>query len=80
MNRTLEQLLNLITGISLLSVLKIILILFLLFYVVFAWVILRQEKFMSQVVEAPISPILALLAAIHFWASIGLFILALFVL
>lgn len=77
---TIEEILSLITGISPFSIIKIFLILFLLFYICFAWVVLRQEKFMSQVVEAPISPILALLAKIHFWASVALFILALVVL
>lgn len=76
----LDEILSFIGGISAFSVLKFFLILFLLAYVVFAWVALRQEKFMSQVVEVPISPLLALLAQIHFWASVSLFILTLFVL
>ena len=76
----LDQILNFITNISLLSVLKIFLLIFLLFYICFAWVILRQEKFMSQVVEVPISSILTLLVNLHFLASIGIFILGLFIL
>jgi len=76
----LEEIFNLLANISLLSVLKIFLILFLLFYIVLAWVVLRQEKFMNQVVEVPISPLLTLLANVHFWASLALFIFALFVL
>lgn len=76
----LNEILKLIAGISSFSILKIFLILSLLAYVVFAWVVLRQERFMSQVVEVSISPLLALLTRIHFWLSVGLFILALFVL
>ena len=76
----LDQILNFITNISFLSVLKIFLLIFLLFYICFAWVILRQEKFMAQVIEVPISSILTVLVNIHFWASIGLFIFGLFVL
>ena len=75
-----DEVLDFITNITPLSVLKIFLILFLLFYAVFAWVVLRQEKFMSRVVEVPISPFLTILAQLHFWASFALFTLALFVL
>ena len=75
-----EKFLDLILKISPFLILKIFFLLILFFYTCFAWVVLRQEKFMSQVVEVPISPILSLLAAIHFWAAVGLFILALFIL
>ncbi|MBL7150821.1 hypothetical protein ISS86_02735 [Candidatus Microgenomates bacterium] len=77
---TLDEILDFITNITPLSVLKTFLILSLLFYVVFTWVVLRQEKFMSRVVEVPISPFLTILAHFHFWASLALFIAALFVL
>ena len=77
---TLDEILDFITNITPLSVLKTFLILSLFFYVVFAWVVLRQEKFMSRVVEVPISPFLTISAHFHFWVSLALFIAALFVL
>ena len=75
-----NEFLDLISKISPLFIIKLFLLVALFSYVLFAWVVLRQEKFMSQVVEVPISPVLTLLVAVHFWAAVGLFILALFIL
>lgn len=80
MKMSFEDFLNLISGVTPLLILKIFLVSLILFYVVFAWVVLRQERSMTQVIEVPISPLLTLLAMIHFWAAVGLFVLALFVL
>lgn len=77
---SLEDFFNLISTISPFLIIKIFLLLFLFFYIGFAFVVFSQEKFMSRVVEVPISPILAFLTQIHLFSAIGLFILALIIL
>lgn len=48
-------------------------------YIIFAAVLLRQVQIMNKVVTlATFSPILTLIAFMHLFASIGLFIFALF--
>ncbi len=48
-------------------------------YLIFAAVIVRQERLMSKVVEIPFSPILRTIALIHLFAAIGALVLTLFV-
>jgi len=45
-------------------------------YVVFAFVIVRQEQLMAHVLEEEFEPVLRLVSVIHFIASIAVFILA----
>ena len=59
---------------------KIILLILIAFYILFAAVIVRQEELMSRVVEIPFSPLLRIVAIIHFVASLAIFVLALLLL
>ena len=45
-------------------------------YIVFAFVILRQEQLMAQVLKEAFEPVLRLASVLHFIAAIALFILA----
>ena len=49
-------------------------------YIIFAAIIVRQEQLMSKVVEIPFSPVLRMVALIHFIASLVVFFLALILL
>jgi len=49
-------------------------------YIVFAFVIVRQEQLMAKVLEAQSEKILSLLTWLHLGASLVVFILALFIL
>ncbi len=49
-------------------------------YIVFAFVILRQEQLMSRVLEEAFEPALRLASVIHFIASVAIFILAIILL
>ena len=57
---------------------NLFLLTFIFFYLIFAFITLRQTQLMSQILNLlNFSPFLKLVAAIHFLASIALFILAL---
>jgi len=49
-------------------------------YIVFAFVIVRQEQLMSKVIEAESEKILSVLAWLHFGVSVVVFFLALLIL
>jgi len=49
-------------------------------YGVFAAIIVRQEQLMATVLEESFEPVLRTLVIVHFAASVGLFLLALFLL
>ncbi len=46
-------------------------------YVVFAFVIVRQEQLMANVLEESFEPVLRLVCMLHLFAAIGMFPLAL---
>lgn len=49
-------------------------------YIVFAFVIVRQEQLMAHVLEESFEPVLRLVSLLHFIASIAVFAIAIFVL
>ena len=49
-------------------------------YIVFAFVILRQEQLMARVLEETFEPVLRLVSVIHFIASLVVFLLAIILL
>ncbi len=60
--------------------LKLMTLLGIAIYIVFAAVMVRQEKLMADVLEEGFEPFLKLLTFIHLGASIAVFILALIIL
>ncbi len=56
--------------------LKIGVIIGLTLYAAFAWIIVRQEMLMANVLEEGFEPILRMLALIHLVASVGVIFLA----
>lgn len=65
-----------ITGIIFL-VTKALIVFGLGLYIVFAFVILRQEQLMAQVLKEDFEPVLRLVSVLHLIASIGVFFMAL---
>ena len=61
-------------------ILKVITLLGIAVYVVFAGVMVRQERLMADVLEEGFEPILRILTYIHLIASIGVFLLAVVIL
>ena len=59
---------------------KLLMLVGMLIYIIFAAVMVRQEKLMSDVLEEGFEPMLRLLTWVHLAASVGVFILALFLL
>ena len=49
-------------------------------YIIFAFVILRQEQLMSRVLEEAFEPVLRLVSILHFIASIAIFLMAIILL
>jgi len=49
-------------------------------YIIFSFVILRQEQLMSHVLEEAFEPVLRLVSVVHFIASIVVFIMAIILL
>jgi hypothetical protein len=45
-------------------------------YIIFAFVILRQEQLMAEVLKEAFEPVLRLVSVLHFIAAIAVFILA----
>ncbi len=68
-----------ITGLILLFV-KALIVFGLGLYIIFAFVILRQEQLMSHVLEEAFEPVLRLISVFHFIASIAVFLMAIFLL
>lgn len=66
------------SGFTLWIFIKIMILVLLTLYVVFAFVIVRQEQLMSKVVEVGGSILLKTLVLSHFIASVILFFLTLF--
>lgn len=59
---------------------KILTLLGIVVYIIFAAVMVRQEKLMSDVLEEGFEPFLRMLTWLHLLISIGLFVLALLIL
>lgn len=59
---------------------KLLMLVAMLIYIIFAAVMVRQEKLMSDVLDEGFEPFLRLLTWIHLIAALGVFVLALFVL
>lgn len=49
-------------------------------YIVFAFVILRQEQLMSHVLEEAFEPVLRMVSVVHFIASIVIFVMSIILL
>lgn len=65
---------------AILTTVKILTLVGLGLYSVFAAIIVRQEQLMAVVLEESFEPVLRTLVIVHFAASVGLFLLALFLL
>ncbi|MBI4062626.1 hypothetical protein HY410_01775 [Candidatus Gottesmanbacteria bacterium] len=65
---------------AILTTVKILTLVGLGLYGIFAAIIVRQEQLMAAVLEESFEPVLRTLVIVHFAASIGLFLLALFLL
>jgi hypothetical protein len=61
-------------------ILKVITLLGIAVYVVFAGVMVRQERLMANVLEEGFEPILRILTYIHLAASVAVFLLAVVIL
>jgi len=61
-------------------ILKVITLLGIAVYVVFAGVMVRQERLMANVLEEGFEPVLRILTYVHLIASVGVFFLALVIL
>ena len=59
---------------------KVLIVFGLGLYLIFAFVILRQEQLMARVLEETFEPVLRLVSVIHFVASIAVFLLAIILL
>lgn len=68
-----------ISGIALI-VLKVLTLVGLVIYGIFAGVLVRQEQLMAHVLEESFEPMIRLLVVGHLVVSIGVFVLALFLL
>lgn len=76
----LDELINILTKISPLSVLKVLTLTLIAFYATFAFIVIRQVDLMGKTVEVPLTSFLKLLAALHFLATLALFLLGLAIL
>lgn len=65
---------------AILLTLKIFVLIGLGLYSMFAAVVIRQEQLMAAVLEESFEPVLRTIVLVHFAASVGLFLLALFLL
>jgi len=65
---------------AILLTLKVFMLIGLGLYSLFAVVVIRQEQLMAAVLEESFEPVLRTLVIVHFAASVGLFLFALFLL
>lgn len=63
-----------------LLLIKIGLLVLLLFYLVFSAIVFGKVRFLSQILETDVSPLLLLLVVLNFFLSLGLFFVALLIL
>jgi len=57
---------------------RIFTVILLLMHILFSFIIVRQTKILSKIVEAQISPTIQLITVIHFLFSVAVLIFALF--
>jgi hypothetical protein len=76
----LSGLLNFITSFFPWGFAKLAITVIVLIYILFALIILRQERLMANVVEIPFVPVMRLTAVIHFIASVMALLLVLILL
>lgn len=69
-----------IGGPVLLIVFKLLFLSGIALYIVFAFMVVRQVQLMTQTVAIPFDPILRLIAWVHLFLAIGVFLLALVIL
>lgn len=77
---TFENLMQALAGLNPYSIVKIFVMVGLLMYVIFAFVVVRQEQLMSQVLEGHGQQGLRIITLIHLVVVILLFLLALIIL
>jgi len=75
-----EQIINLIFSISIWSVAKLLVVFSLLLYILFAFIVLKQVKFMLKTLIVPIELPVKLFAFLHLGLAIFLFFLAVIIL
>lgn len=69
-----------IGGPVLLIVFKLLFLSGIALYIVFAFMVVRQVQLMTQTITIPFDPILRLIAWVHLFLAIGVFLLALIIL
>lgn len=69
-----------IGGPVLLIVFKLLFLSGIALYIVFAFMVVRQVQLMTQTITIPFDPILRLIAWVHLFLTIGVFLLALIIL
>lgn len=62
------------------DIIKVLLDMGLLIYVIFALIVIRQVELMGHVIGIKLTSVLRLVAVFHFFVSVGIFLLALFIL
>lgn len=77
---TFEQLLSIITNISMWSIVKIFVLLACLLYIAFAWVVIRQVALMSKALDGMINLPLKLIARGQLILAVIVFLVALVIL
>jgi len=75
-----DALLASLMNIQIWDIVKVLLEIGLLIYVIFSLIVIRQVDLMGHVIGIKLTSVLRLLAVIHFFVSIGIFLLALFIL
>lgn len=65
---------------SLLLAIKLAIILFLVIYIVFAGVVVKQVRIMTETLQVGMEQTIRLMAVVHFITSLVVFVLAVFVL
>lgn len=71
---TIENIIALLSGLSILSVTKPFILVILTLHILFAIVLIRQTKLMLEIVEARISATIMAISVAHFLSSIGVFL------
>jgi hypothetical protein len=75
-----DDIFNMLIGIQFWDVVKLLLVVSLIIYVIFSLIVIRQVELMGGVVKLSLTPILRFIAVVHFFISIGIFLLALLIL
>lgn len=71
---TIENIIALLSSLSILSVVKPFILVILALHILFAIILVRQTNLMLEIVEARISTTIMTISVAHFLASVGVFL------